>query len=113
MNGFAAVARKEEEPIRAALENRWAQPSILPAFQLPRYSANRLTPWLQPRRAQYHPARRRLQAVLGTQPHNLPRSKGWQHGQHLGDERLEGAVLVALRHEHDHRDAELVDVLLE
>jgi len=27
--------------------------------------------------------------------------------------RLEGAVLVALRHEHDNRDAELVEVLLE
>ncbi len=51
--------------------------------------------------------------MLGAEPYNLPWHKGWQHGQHLGDERLEGAVLVALRHEHDHRDAELVDVLRE
>jgi hypothetical protein len=57
------------------------------------------------------PAPTRL--LPSTQPYNLPRRKGWQHGQHLGDERLEGTVLVALRHEHDNRDVELVDVLLE
>lgn len=59
MNGFAAAARKEEEPIRATLENRWAHPSILPAFQLPRYSAIRLTMPNQPR-ADKRPAARRL-----------------------------------------------------